>query len=74
MRAMKCDRCGKLYEFYMGSIEFKNNEISNGIILVDRVPDGKWSRRKDIDFCFECMQELVSWLKEDTGHGKDQNH
>lgn len=30
MRAQKCDRCGKLYEFYDGSREFKEKRESKG--------------------------------------------
>lgn len=74
MIARKCDRCGKLYEFYIGSVEFKNKTRSNGIMFIDRDTDGKYFRRKDIDLCFKCMQELVNWFKENTDHDQEQNH
>ena len=34
--AMKCDRCGNLYECYAGDTEFKESEKANGIVLIDR--------------------------------------
>lgn len=34
MRAKKCDRCGKLYEQYDGSKEFKEQGKANAIILL----------------------------------------
>ena len=42
MRAKKCDRCGKLYESYDGSKEFKNTERANAVILIDRDLDNKY--------------------------------
>ena len=35
MMAKKCDRCGKLHEFYRGSKEFKGAENANGILFIE---------------------------------------
>lgn len=62
MRAKKCDRCGKLYEHYDGSKNFKENGKANGLILIDRDLDKKYWSRKDYDLCPECMGLIVSFL------------
>ncbi len=62
MRAKKCDRCGKLYEHYDGSKNFKENGNANGLILIDRDLDNKYWSRKDYDLCPECMGLIVSIL------------
>lgn len=63
MRAKKCDRCGKLYEFYDGSREFKNTERANAVILIDRDLDNKYWSRKDFDLCQNCMEKLEVFIK-----------
>lgn len=62
MRAKKCDRCGKLYEHYNGSKEFKNTEKANGVYLIDRDLDNKHWSRKSYDFCPDCMRKFESFL------------
>ena len=42
MRAMKCDRCGKLYEHYDGCETFKKTEKANAAILIDKDLDKKY--------------------------------
>lgn len=63
MRAKKCDRCGKLFEYYDGSKKFKNTEKANGFMLIDRDLDNKYWSRKDYDLCPECMTKLEKFLK-----------
>ena len=55
MRAKKCDRCGKLYEQYDGSKEFKEQGKANAIIFIDRDLDNKYWSRNSYDLCPECM-------------------
>ena len=64
MRAMKCDRCGKLYEHYKGQTVFKETEQSNGIILIDSDLDKKYWSRTSYDLCPDCMRKLNDFLKE----------
>lgn len=64
MMAKKCDRCGKLHEFYRGSKEFKGAENVNGILFIDRDTDNKYWSRNAKDLCPECMRELVDWFEE----------
>lgn len=64
MMAKKCDRCGKLHEFYRGSKDFKGAENANGILFIDRDTDNKYWSRNAKDLCPECMRELVDWFEE----------
>lgn len=64
MRAKKCDRCGKLFEYYEGNKEFKNTEKANAIELIDQNLDCKYVSRKSYDLCPECMRKLENFLKE----------
>ena len=63
MRAMKCDRCEKLYEHYYGEETFKNTEKANAIFLVDRDLDKQYRSRKKYDFCPDCMRKFEDFLK-----------
>lgn len=61
MLAKKCDRCGKLYEFY----EKFDNEKQNGfsMIYVNKF-GGRGMTIGDKDLCKECMESLVNWFNE----------
>ena len=50
MRAKKCDRCGKLFEHYDGSKEFKNTEKANALYLIDRDLDNKYWCKSPMTF------------------------
>lgn len=63
MRAKKCDRCGKFYEFYDGAREFKNTERANAVILIDRDLDNKYWSRESFDLCPDCMRKLEMFIK-----------
>lgn len=63
MRAKKCDRCGKLYEHYDGSKEFKNAERANAVLLIDRDLDNEYWSRKSFDLCPNCMRKLEVFIK-----------
>lgn len=63
MRAMKCDRCGKLYEHYDGCETFKKTEKANAAILIDKDLDKKYWSRKTYDLCPDCMREFEDFLK-----------
>ena len=62
MGAMKCDRCGKLYEHYAGAKQFRDGERANALILIDRDMDKKYWTRSDYDFCPECMEGLEAFI------------
>ena len=62
-RAMKRDRCGKFYAYYDGNIEFKNSELSNGVILINRDLDNRYWERKSYDLCVDCMRKLEKFIK-----------
>lgn len=61
--AKKCDRCGKLHEYYAGNTEFKNSERANGVLLIDRDLDNKYWSRKSYDLCIDCMRKLEAFIK-----------
>lgn len=63
MRAMKCDRCGQLYEYYYGDKTFKDTEKANAIKLIDEDWDNKCWYRKTYDLCPDCMREFEDYLK-----------
>lgn len=63
MIAMKCDRCGKLYEHYDGSKQFKNTKKANGLQLIDKDIDRKYWSRESYDLCPDCMKGLEKFLK-----------
>lgn len=69
MLARKCDRCGKLYEHYLGVSKFKQDRKANGIIFIDGDTDNRYWSRDTLDFCPECMSELTKWLKGGVTHG-----
>lgn len=62
MRAMKCDRCSKLYEHYYGGKTFKDTEKANAIQLVDEDLDKECWFRKAYDLCPDCMREFEDFL------------
>ena len=70
--AKKCDRCGKLHEYYAGNIKFKNSEKANGVLLIDRdLNNSDWGR-KSYDLCVDCMRTLESFLKNEEDNVDDQ--
>lgn len=59
-KALKCDRCGMLYEHYRG-IRLKDggsHYCGIGFITCDG-----WESR--YDFCPECMTKVVEFMKND---------
>lgn len=64
MLARKCDRCGKLHEYYGGSQAGGKIE-ANGIMCIDRnaraIEDAEVA---SYDLCPKCMNLLADWLCE----------
>lgn len=71
-KALKCDRCGKLYEYYKPSSKRKE---SNGLRLVDfSLFTDNYTNRAKFDLCPSCMEQIVSFLYLETKEIKhDQN-
>lgn len=64
MRAMKCDRCGKFYEYYeSGKNLFKDAEKVNGVMLIDLDLNQNFYDRKSYDLCIDCMMKLKKFLE-----------
>lgn len=60
MVAKKCDRCGKLYEFY----DMVNNTRRNGVAIVYLNKLGiREGLIRDIDLCQECMDSFAKWYE-----------
>lgn len=59
--AMKCDRCGKLYESYNTKKDSKN---INGFIPVNLDVDRKHYSHGVMDLCPDCMKEFQNWMEE----------
>lgn len=62
-RAKKCDRCGKLHEYYAGNEVFKDSEKANGFIFADYDIDNNYWSRKSYDLCPDCMRKLEAFIK-----------
>lgn len=61
MRAIKCDKCGKFYDYYIGIDETTK---ANKIILTDMDIELKhWSSRKTYNLCPDCMKEIKKFLE-----------
>ena len=56
--AMKCDRCGKLCEYYTGH---RTSKETNEFTLIDMYD--MYSDRKAYDLCPECMREFKKFLE-----------
>lgn len=63
MRAMICDRCGEFYEHYEGIEVFKDSEIANGLIFIDRDLNMNHYYRESYDLCPDCMKGLEDFIK-----------
>ena len=62
MRAMKCDRCKKLYEAYDGKKMFEDRGCANAFVLIDRDLNKNCWNKASYDLCPECMEELQGFL------------
>lgn len=59
--AKKCDRCGGLYEPKL--IEIDKQRV-NGIMLIERRLDNSGGDNRGYrDFCPDCLNDLVDFLK-----------
>lgn len=64
-KALKCDRCGKLYEHYEG-IRVQDKGVHYVSLTLNS--DGCWGRK--FDLCPECMTKLVEFMKnEEVSNG-----
>lgn len=62
--AMKCDRCGKYYDYYFKcEVNGKNVRTPNCICLYTLEENGTLSDGKKYDFCPECIAKLKEFLK-----------
>lgn len=69
--AKKCDRCGKLHEYYNGSNVFNDSEKANGVLFIDRDLDNKYWSRRSYDLCYNCMRKLEAFIKNEEDEIKD---
>ena len=57
--ALKCDRCGKFYEHYMGIKLVDKGAYYCSMSLFSE----RGCNRRDFDICRECMTKLVEFMK-----------
>ena len=68
-RAMKCDRCGELYEHH--HIRYIGDQI-NGIRIINTNADCSYSWNiRTLDLCPKCCEELIKWLGDEKEEGKE---
>lgn len=63
--ALKCDRCGRLYEHYQGVEIVEGGNKYHAITLENRY-DHKW-----YDLCPECMGKLIEFIRGDLNKEGD---
>ncbi len=69
MTAKICDRCGRLYEPYLGR-DIKNRDRANGVLLVDEQKNSRFhAERTFYELCPKCMAELEDFLKGESDDG-----
>lgn len=57
----KCDRCGKLYEYYGDKLD---GRTVNGVVpILTSSDDTSYLRRKCYDLCPNCMGQFAEWIK-----------
>lgn len=62
--AMKCDRCGKYYDYYFKrEVSGKNVRSQNSISLYLKDDYGNLADKKCYDLCPECMAKLEEFLE-----------
>lgn len=70
--AMKCDRCGKYYDYYFKrEVNGKNVNSQNCICLYLMTRYGDLSDKQRYDLCPECMAKLKEFL---AGSDYDEEH
>lgn len=68
-RALKCDRCGDLYEYHR--MEYMGSYI-NSIQIINTNIDccNSWIART-LDLCPKCCGELIKWLGDEKEEGEE---
>ena len=72
MTAMKCDRCGKYYDYYFKrEVNGENVRTQNCIYLYLLDTYGNLGEKERYDLCPECMAKLKEFL---VGSNYDEEH
>lgn len=72
MTAMKCDRCGKYYDYYFErEVNGENARSQNSIFLYLKDKYGNLGEKEYYDLCPGCMAKLKEFL---VGRGYDEEH
>ena len=63
MRAEKCDRCGKFYEYYARKSRFGGGcKVSGVLLLIDRNQNETYFPRESYDLCPACTREFDTFI------------
>lgn len=60
MKAIKCDRCGKYYDPYKGTMALKN---SNMLIFAEDDGDNSYYEHRQFELCPDCMLAAVKFMQ-----------
>lgn len=61
---IKCDRCGKLFEYHAGDI--------NGIALLNVTKNTYYINRDKYDLCPDCWKSWKDWFKRGKAQEKEK--
>lgn len=64
MNAKKCDRCGKLYEFYKITFQGEYVKGTAGINKIAKTYSGCRNETGEYELCRDCAESFQSWFEE----------
>lgn len=67
--ALKCDRCGGLYEHHR--VEYMGNYINGIQIINTNIDCGNIWDTRTLDLCPKCCEELIKWLGDEKEEGEE---
>lgn len=68
-RALRCDRCGKYYDFYYKNIMNDGNCVTGMKFIGSRDYNDLFLIRR-VDLCRECSESLEKWFTERSNDKK----
>lgn len=74
MQALKCDRCGKLYESYYLTDDLTkvDNDYKHYVIDVQKMPNHFSFYSFHLDLCKDCYKDLVEFIEDFSTQEKQE--